>query len=198
MFRAACLSLLAVSQTLAFAPVRRVASSRRSMLRMLSVGDEVPMDGSFMVIKDGEPSEVPYADVFKGKNVVVCGVPGAFTGTCSEKSLPNYLAKVDDFKAAGADSVVCICVNDPFVVDAWSKAKEVGDKMTVLGDGGAAFVSKCDIGFDTAGFGGTRMRRLSMYVQDGKVSQLNLEEGGTYTAEGEGSNPEFLLASMSA
>lgn len=76
----------------------------------LAQGDKVPMDGEFMVLADG-PEKLPYSDVFKGKSVVVFGIPGALTPTCTEKQLPGFVAKVDDFKAKGVDTVACLAVN---------------------------------------------------------------------------------------
>mmetsp|Transcript_54902 Transcript_54902/g.103097 ORF Transcript_54902/g.103097 Transcript_54902/m.103097 type:complete len:237 (+) Transcript_54902:70-780(+) len=174
----------------------QVADRRNAcgVLMALKEGDSVPMDTDFMIIDD-KPTKVPAKDVFAGKKVVVFGVPGAMTPTCSEKHLPGYLNKAEEFKAKGVDKIVCISVNDPFVVKAWAKAAEVGDKIDMLADGGGAFTKAAGLDFDTGDFGGVRCTRMSMLVNDGKVEKINLEEGGGFT-EGGGSSAEFLLSQM--
>eukprot|EP00636_Phaeomonas_parva_P012729 CAMPEP_0118878062 /NCGR_PEP_ID=MMETSP1163-20130328/18091_1 /TAXON_ID=124430 /ORGANISM="Phaeomonas parva, Strain CCMP2877" /LENGTH=194 /DNA_ID=CAMNT_0006813845 /DNA_START=39 /DNA_END=623 /DNA_ORIENTATION=- len=178
----------------AFAP-RRMATRGAGALRMLSEGDSVPMDGEFMVLKDG-PTGLSYSDVFKGKKVVLFGVPGAMTPTCSEAQLPGYIKAIDDMKAKGVDTVACVSVNDPFVMSKWAEASDSGD-ILMLGDGGAEFVNAADIGFDTGGFGGVRCTRMSMLVDDGKVVKLNLEDGGSFTEGPEaGSSAEYMLTQL--
>lgn len=139
------------------------------------------MGSSFMVIGDNGPKEVNVAEVFAGKKVAVCGLPGAFTPTCSETHLPGFIAKAEEFKSKGVDSIVCISVNDPFVMKSWGKALNADEKVTMLADGGGLFTEAIGMGFDTGNFGGVRMRRLSMLVEDGVVRSINPEDGGAFT-----------------
>uniref|UniRef100_A0A7R9U532 Thioredoxin domain-containing protein n=1 Tax=Pinguiococcus pyrenoidosus TaxID=172671 RepID=A0A7R9U532_9STRA len=190
------MTLLAFASRVAgFAP-RAGARLGRAPLRMISVGDSVPMDGEFMTLGSGGPGPLKYDEVFKGKKVVVVGVPGALTPTCSEKHVPGFLSKQDEFKAKGVDSIAVLSVNDPFVMGVWKEKLGAGDDVAMLADGGAQFVSAADIGFDTGGFGGTRCTRMSMLVNDGKVEQVFMEEGGGYTESGEGSNADHMLAQL--
>eukprot|EP00639_Heterosigma_akashiwo_P002501 CAMPEP_0194574740 /NCGR_PEP_ID=MMETSP0292-20121207/10479_1 /TAXON_ID=39354 /ORGANISM="Heterosigma akashiwo, Strain CCMP2393" /LENGTH=185 /DNA_ID=CAMNT_0039426339 /DNA_START=182 /DNA_END=739 /DNA_ORIENTATION=+ len=164
-----------------------------SQLSMIAEGDKLPMDSSFMVIGEDGPKEVSVLEAFGGKKVAVCGLPGAFTPTCSETHLPGFIEKAADFKAKGVDAVVCISVNDPFVMKSWGKNLVADDKVTMLADGGAKFTTAAGLEFDTAGFGGIRMKRLSMLVDDGVVTKLNVEDGGAFT---DASSAETLLGQL--
>lgn len=154
-------------------------------------GDSVP-EGEFMVIKDG-PTPMPSSDVFTGKKVVLFGIPGALTPTCSEKQLPGYVEKADEFKAKGVDTIACLAVNDPFVMKEMSKSKDPDGKVMMLGDGAAAFSKAAGIDFDTGNFGGVRTRRCAMIVDDGKVVKIALEEGGAFSGV---SSAESMLEAL--
>uniref|UniRef100_A0A7S3NGM2 Thioredoxin domain-containing protein n=1 Tax=Aureoumbra lagunensis TaxID=44058 RepID=A0A7S3NGM2_9STRA len=143
----------------------------------LAEGEEVPMDGAFMVIDDG-PSDLSYSDVFKGKTVVLFGIPGALTPTCSENQMPGYVENYDKFMEKGVDTVACLAVNDPFVTSAMSKKVDPDGKILMLADGAASFVKAVGIDVDTGNFGGIRSRRCAMIVKDGKVEVFG-DEGGT-------------------
>mmetsp|Transcript_9511 Transcript_9511/g.14332 ORF Transcript_9511/g.14332 Transcript_9511/m.14332 type:complete len:162 (+) Transcript_9511:115-600(+) len=147
----------------------------------LSEGDKLPMDAVFSRLVDGKPTNVPAADLFAGKKVVVCGVPGAMTPTCSEKHLPGFIEAYDQLKAKGVDSVACISVNDPFVMGAWGKKLECDEKIYMLADGGATFAKSIGHQFDTGDFGGIRLKRMAMLVNDGVVQKIGVEEGGAFT-----------------
>jgi len=146
----------------------------------IKVGDALP-EGSFTRMTAEGPKPIGAAEVFKGKKVVLFSVPGAFTPTCSNKHLPGYLKEYDNFKGKGVDTIACLAVNDVFVMDAWGKAHDVGDKILLLADGNADYARKLGLELDASGFGmGTRSRRFSMIVQDGVVRELNVEPAGSF------------------
>ena len=119
--------------------------------------------------------------MFSGKKVVLFAVPGAFTPTCSAKHLPGFVEQADAIRAKGVDTIACVAVNDVFVMDAWGKNQNAADKVQMLADGSADFARALDVELDLVGRGlGVRSRRYSMIVEDGTVTQLNLEEGGGY------------------
>jgi glutaredoxin/glutathione-dependent peroxiredoxin len=157
----------------------------------ISVGDKLPsMD--LMEMTASGPAKVAVADLFGGKKVAMFAVPGAFTPTCSAKHLPGFLSNLDALKGKGVDEVVCLSVNDPFVMAAWGKAQSAdGIRMIVDPDG--AFTKAMGVEFDASGAGlGVRSRRYSMVVDDSAVSQLNLEETGGF----EISDAETLLGQI--
>jgi peroxiredoxin len=132
-------------------------------------------------------------ELFKGKKVAIFGLPGAFTPTCSAKHLPGFVTHFDALKAKGVDTVACVSVNDAFVMDAWGKAQNVGDKVLMLADGNADLTKALGIEMDGTGYGmGLRMKRFSMYVVDGTVKSFNLEKPGAF----EVSNAETMLGQV--
>ncbi len=140
-------------------------------------GDRLPT-GTFKVMGAEGPKEISSDDVFKGKKVVAFSVPGAFTPTCSNQHLPSYLKNYDKVKAQGIDTIVCMAVNDVFVMDAWGKDRGVGNKITMLADGNGEYAKKLGLELDGSKFGlGTRGKRFSMIVKDGVVEKLNVDEG---------------------
>lgn len=141
----------------------------------IKVGDRMP-EGSFGVMTKDGPGSISTADLFKGKKVVLFAVPGAFTPTCSMNHLPGYVKHAADFKAKGVDTVACLSVNDTFVMDAWRKAKDAGDKVVMLADGNGTYTKALGLELDASGFGmGTRSQRFAVLVQDGVVKQLHVE-----------------------
>ncbi|CAM9362373.1 unnamed protein product, partial [Phaeothamnion confervicola] len=159
----------------------RECAQTRALSMTIKDGAKLPMDGVFQQIKDGKPTDVPASDLFAGKKVVVCGVPGAMTPTCSETHLPGFIAKVEELKGKGVDTVACISVNDAFVMNAWGKQLGCEGKVEMLADGGAIFAKAMGLDFDTGAFGGTRLKRMSMLVDDGVVVKVNVEDGGAFT-----------------
>ena len=158
----------------------------------ISVGEKIPSVNLTIMGSDG-PEGTTTDDIFNGKKVVIFGLPGAFTPTCSAKHLPGFVQHAEAIKARGVDAIVCIAVNDAFVMGAWGKDQNVGDKVKMIADGDGAFASAAGIELDLTGKGlGKRMRRFSMVVDDGTVSQLNLEEGGGF----EISSAEQMLAKL--
>jgi peroxiredoxin len=123
------------------------------------------------------PVDITTAEIFDGKKVVLFAVPGAFTPGCSMTHLPGYVVNADKIKAAGVDTIVCMAVNDAFVMGAWGKAQNA-DEILMLADGNGELTKALGLELDGSGFGlGTRSQRFAMIVEDGKVTQLNVEAG---------------------
>ena len=140
-------------------------------------GDTLP-DATLHVMQSGRPSAVTTAELFGGKKVVLFAVPGAFTPTCSQAHLPGYVVNADEIKAKGVDSIVCLSVNDAFVMDAWGKDGNA-DALVMAGDGNGEFTKALGLEMDGSGFGlGTRSQRYAMIVNDGRVAKLAVEAAG--------------------
>ena len=158
----------------------------------ISVGDRIP-DVQVMTFGAGGPTHVQTADVLGTGKVVLFAVPGAFTPTCSDYHLPSYLIRYDDLKAKGVDSIVCISVNDPFVMGAWGDAQQVGDKVVMLADGNGDFTKAIGLEMDGSGFGlGSRSQRYAAIIEDGIVTWLGVEPGPGLNA----SSAEEVLAAL--
>ena len=159
----------------------------------IAEGDTLP-EATFRALGPDGIQTMSAKDVFGGKKVVLFAVPGAFTPTCHLKHLPGFIANADAFKAKGVDDVVCLAVNDPFVLAAWAEATGAGGKVKVLSDGNAEFTKKIGMDFDGSGVGlGTRSKRYAMIVEDGTVKVLNTEEN---TSEATVSDAESMLAAL--
>jgi peroxiredoxin len=158
----------------------------------IQVGDRIP-DATITVMGEKGPQATTTADLFKGKTVALFAVPGAFTPTCSAKHLPGFVENADGLKAKGVDEIVCVSVNDAFVMNAWGKDQNVGTKIVMAADGNADFTKAVGLELDGSKFGmGTRSQRYSMIVKDGVVDKLNVEEGGAFAV----SNAETLLGQL--
>ncbi|MEM1275587.1 MAG: peroxiredoxin [Pseudomonadota bacterium] len=144
---------------------------------MVAVGEKVPAGKLFEMTADG-PAPVETASVFDGRTVALFGVPGAFTPTCHNAHLPSFIAAAEDLRGKGVDEIVCIAVNDPFVMGQWgeiSGAKEAGIRM--LGDADASFTKAMGLDFDGSAVGlGTRAKRFSALVANGEVKVMNIED----------------------
>ncbi|MCU0895592.1 MAG: peroxiredoxin [Rhodospirillales bacterium] len=151
----------------------------------IQVGDKVP-SVKLMHMGDGGPAPVTTDELFNGKKVVVFGVPGAFTPTCSAKHLPGFIQHADELKAKGVDAIVCTAVNDVFVMNAWGKDQGAGDKVLMVADGDAEFTKATGLELDLTGKGlGLRNQRLrnqrfAMVVDDGVVKALSIDAGGKF------------------
>ena len=157
----------------------------------ISVGDKLPDVTLIKSTADG-PEKVKSGEYFAGRKVALFSVPGAFTPTCSAKHLPGFVDKAGALKAKGVDEIACTAVNDPFVMSAWG-ARDGSTDVTMLADGNGEFAKALGLTMDGSGFGlGLRGSRWSMVVNDGKVEQLNLEEGGTF----EVSSAEHMLGQL--
>ncbi|MDP4022731.1 peroxiredoxin [Methylobacterium sp. NEAU 140] len=156
---------------------------------MIQVGDHLPQ-ATFRVIGPDGPMARTTDDVFKGRRVVLVGVPGAFTPSCHRNHLPGFVEKRGEIQARGIDAVAVTSVNDVFVLDAWSKASGA-EGIEFLADGNADFARAVGLDMDGTGFGlGTRSKRYSMLVEDGVVRLLNVEET---PSKAEASGAEALL-----
>jgi peroxiredoxin (alkyl hydroperoxide reductase subunit C) len=143
---------------------------------MIKVGDKVPNTRVKHMTSNG-PAEISTDELFKGKTVVVFGLPGAFTPTCSAKHVPGYLAKSADLKAKGVDTIACLSVNDAFVMGAWGKDQRVEDKILMLADGSAQLTKALGLELDLTPHGmGVRSKRFAMVVKDGVVKHIAIEE----------------------
>jgi peroxiredoxin len=141
----------------------------------IKVGDHMP-EGSFGIMTKEGPGSITTGELFKGKKVVLFAVPGAFTPTCSMNHLPGYIKNAADFKAKGIDTIACMSVNDTFVMDAWGKDKQAGDKVLMLADGNGTYANALGLELDASGFGmGKRSQRFAIVVHDGIVKQLHVE-----------------------
>ena len=142
----------------------------------IKAGDQIP-DSRFRVSTAEGPAWKTTDEIFKGKKVVLFGVPGAFTGTCHKSHLPGFVQNSDAFKAKGVDMVAVTAVNDHFVMDAWRDASNAAGKVDFLADGNGEFAKAIDMAFDASGGGlGTRSKRYSMVVENGVVKTFNVEE----------------------
>ena len=129
------------------------------------------------VLENGEPTKKKIEDFFKNKKVVLFGLPGAYTSVCSAKHLPGYVKLHDKYKEKGIDHIICISVNDPFVMNAWGKENNVGDKIIMMGDPFLNFTKDIGADVDKSARGlGIRSNRYSMYVEDMKVVKLQEEK----------------------
>ena len=132
------------------------------------------------LFEDSPGGKVELAALCAGKKVVMFGVPGAFTPGCSKTHLPGYVAAAADLKAGGVDEIVCVSVNDPFVMEAWGKDQSAGGKVRMLADTTAELTKALELELDlSAVLGNVRCKRFSMVVEDGTVTKLNVEPDGT-------------------
>jgi len=145
----------------------------------IQAGDRIP-DAVLTVMSNEGPSPLPTADLFAGKRVVLFSVPGAFTPTCSAKHLPGFVDHADEILSKGVDEIVCMAVNDVFVMDAWGKSAGA-DSVTMVADGNGEFASALGLELDASAFGmGQRSQRFALVADDGVVSQLFVEAPGEF------------------
>lgn len=157
---------------------------------MIQVGEKLPQ-ATFSLMTDESNTNPTTDDLFAGKKVVLFAVPGAFTPTCSEAHLPGFIVKADEIKAKGVDNIICLSVNDAFVMKSWGKAQNA-EEITMLADGGASFTKAIGLEMETGDFGGVRSQRYAMIVDDGVVTTLNVEKAGEFEA----SSAEAILAAL--
>lgn len=137
-----------------------------TLTESITFGDSCPMP----------PQKLSAAALASGKRIVIFGLPGAFTPTCSGRHVPGYLEQLDALKAKGVDEVWCVSVNDGFVMAAWGREQNAIGKIRMLGDGSAEFTRKLGLEVDIPGMG-VRMRRCSLLVDNGVVTRVNVEDG---------------------
>ena len=129
------------------------------------------------ILEDGEPIKKDIIDILKNKKVVLFGVPGAYTSVCSAKHLPGYVSNYDNYKSKGIDHIICLSVNDPFVMNAWGKSHEVDNKLVMIGDPYLNFTKSIGAEVDKTGRGlGVRSNRYTMLIDNLKVSKLQEEK----------------------
>ncbi len=146
----------------------------------IKVGDKVP-DATLMHMTESGPAPITTQELFGGKKVALFAVPGAFTPTCSAQHLPGFVGHADEIKGKGVDTIACVSVNDAFVMAAWGEDRDVGDKVMMLADGNLDLTNKLGLELDGSKFGlGQRSQRYSMIVDDGVVTNLNIEGPGQF------------------
>ena len=160
----------------------------------IKVGDKVP-DATFRVMTTEGPQPRTSADIFKGRKVVLIGMPGAFTPTCHRNHLPGFVEKAGDFRKKGVDTIAVTTTNDHFVMSAWSKAAGADGKVEFLADGNGEFAKAIGLSYDGSerGMGGVRSRRYAMLIDDGVVKVLNVEDNA---AKAEISSADTLMKSL--
>jgi glutaredoxin/glutathione-dependent peroxiredoxin len=158
----------------------------------IKVGDKIPSVTLRYLSPEG-PKGVGSDEFFAGKKVVLFGLPGAFTRTCSERHLPSYVTHYAELKAKGVDTIACLAVNDPFVMGAWGKQHQADDKVVMLGDGSGDFTRAIGLELDRIKEAmGIRSQRYSMLVEDGVVKALHVEQPGQFDV----SSAEAMLKAL--
>jgi len=146
----------------------------------IKAGDTIPAATLYEMGTEG-PVEISSKDLFSGKKVLLFGLPGAFTPTCSAQHVPGYLKFESEIKAKGIDEIVCFSVNDAFVMGAWGYDQGVGNKIRMIGDGSAEFTKAAGLELDLNARGlGLRCQRFAMVVDDGKVASIDIEPAGEF------------------
>ncbi|MFM8343276.1 MAG: peroxiredoxin [Betaproteobacteria bacterium] len=168
---------------------------------MIKVGDKLPSATLFEFIEvEGNgcslgPNAFEVQKSTAGKTIALFALPGAYTPTCSAKHVPGFVAKADEFKAAGVDEIWCVSVNDAFVMGAWGRDQHTGGKVRMMADGSAEFCKAVGLTLDLTARGlGLRSNRYSMLIKDGVVKTLNVEGPGEFKV----SDADSLLAQAKA
>jgi peroxiredoxin len=157
----------------------------------LKVGDSLP-DVTLSIMGENGPEAVSTASLLGTGRVVLFGVPGAFTPTCSARHLPGFIEHADALRARGIETLVCLSVNDVFVMDAWG-THTGADEIVMLADGNGEFAKALGLDVDASAFGmGLRSSRFALVAEDGVVSQLFVEAPGEFRV----SSAEHLLANL--
>ncbi|MEM6414749.1 MAG: peroxiredoxin [Pseudomonadota bacterium] len=158
----------------------------------ISIGEKIPNATVMVATKDG-PEKTETVQLLGSGTVALFSVPGAFTPTCSAKHLPGFVEKAAALKAKGVDKIVCMSVNDAFVMQAWGEAQSAGGDVVMMADGNADFANALGLAFDAKDFGmGQRSQRFSAVLNGGVVEKLNVEEGGAF----EVSSAEYMLEQL--
>jgi len=155
----------------------------------IQVGEKFPE----VTLKSTDMKDVSTQELCSGKKVVLFAVPGAFTPTCSAKHLPGFIDKADEIRAKGVDEIVCVSVNDAFVMAAWGADRGAGDKVTLLADGNGDLAKALGLEMDGSSFGmGVRCQRFAAVIDDGVVKTLHVEKPAAF----EVSSAEAILATL--
>ncbi|WP_227287003.1 peroxiredoxin [Boseongicola sp. H5] len=160
----------------------------------IAVGDKLP-DANLLRMGENGPESVSIGEKLAGRKVILFGLPGAYTGTCTTAHVPSFIRTKDDFDAKGVDEIICVAVNDPFVMQAWGESTGAGVAgLTLLGDAASEFTSAIGMDFDAPPVGFIkRSKRYAMYVEDGVVKVLHVEENPGVC---EASGGEAMLAEI--
>eukprot|EP01013_Petalomonas_cantuscygni_P008473 TRINITY_DN211_c0_g1_i1.p1 TRINITY_DN211_c0_g1~~TRINITY_DN211_c0_g1_i1.p1 ORF type:complete len:185 (-),score=26.81 TRINITY_DN211_c0_g1_i1:468-1022(-) len=170
---------------LRLAPVRNALFSASRACLAVHVGEKVPSADLTLVKGPGQVEKVRSDDLFGKGTTVLFSVPGAFTPTCSQKHLPGFVEQAPSLKAKGVDRIVCLAVNDPFVVSAWGEQADAFSAVQFLADGAAKFTKDLGLDWDLSEKGlGIRGKRFMMIVKDGKITSLDVEPEGALTVSG--------------
>src|SRR5579885_2779588 len=166
------------ARAVAVEPAVGLDGAQRRNPMAIKVGDTLPADLKLKEMGESGPKDVTLGEITRGKKVVLFAVPGAFTPTCSMKHLPGFVEHAAAIRAKGVDEIVCVAVNDAFVMDAWGKASGAAGKVRMLADGNGEFTRAMGLELDASGFGmGKRSQRYAMIVKDGQVEHLLVEPG---------------------
>ena len=158
----------------------------------IKVGDSIPNVATALGTADG-PQKTDTQSVLGSGTVALFSVPGAFTPTCSAKHLPGFVEKVDELKKKGVDRIVCMSVNDAFVMKAWGASANALGKIDMMADGNGEFARALGLELDAKGFGmGERSKRFSAIIKNGVVKTLNIEEPGAFKV----SSAEHMLEQL--
>jgi len=147
--------------------------------------------GELSQLKNGNMVTHNTAELFANKKIVLFAVPGAFTPTCSAAHLPGYVVSADELAAKGIDAIICLSVNDAFVMNAWGEAQNA-ENIMMLADGDGSYTKALGLGMETAGFGGLRSQRYAMVIDNGTVVSLHIEK----PKEFEVSKAEVILKAL--
>jgi peroxiredoxin len=141
---------------------------------MIKTNNPMP-PGKLSQLKDGNMITHKTDELFANKKVVLFALPGAFTPTCSAAHLPGYVASADEFKAKGVHAIICLSVNDAFVMNAWGEAQNA-ENIMMLADGDGSYTKALGLSMETAGFGGLRSQRYAMVIENGIITNLHIEK----------------------
>jgi peroxiredoxin len=158
----------------------------------IKAGDRIP-EGKLKVMGKDGPSNVSAAELLGKGRVVLFSVPGAFTPTCDAKHLPGYVEKAAAFRGKGVDRIVCLAVNDVFVMNAWGKSAGVGNAIVMAADGNGDYSRALGLELDARGFGmGMRGKRFALMIEDGTVKEVQVEAPGEFKV----SSAEHMLGRL--
>jgi len=157
---------------------------------MIELNNVMP-EGELQELKNGEMITHNTQALFANKKVVLFAVPGAFTPTCSAAHLPGYVVSADELKAKGVDAIICLSVNDAFVMNAWGESQNA-ENIMMLADGDGSYTKALGLSMDTAAFGGIRSQRYAMIIDNGEVTSVHIEQPKSF----EVSKAEVILEQL--
>jgi len=159
---------------------------------MIQPGDKIP-EATLHEMGDGRPQAISSTALLGSGRTVLFALPGAYTPTCSAAHLPGFVVKADELREKGVDQIVCLSVNDAFVMHAWGREHNADDRVRMIGDGNGDFSRALGLTFDASGAGlGERSQRYAMVVEDGVLRDLAVEQPGKF----EVSSAEAVLARL--